>query len=102
MANSPSGDSLISRVVRILETFDTERTSRSVSDIARRTGIPAFAVPSITVEIDADGAFSLYEWSRGAAGQAERDLFAECADDIRIALMTRGVSLTAPQLPLHA
>jgi DNA-binding IclR family transcriptional regulator len=55
MANSPSGDSLITRVVRILETFDTERTSRSVSDIARRTGIPASTTHRLVSELSEHG-----------------------------------------------
>src|SRR5690606_29910676 len=55
MANSPSGDSLISRVVRILETFDTERTSRSVSDIARRTGIPPSTTHRLVAELSEHG-----------------------------------------------
>lgn len=55
MANSPSGDSLISRVVRILETFDTDRTSRSVSDIARRTGIPSSTTHRLVAELSEHG-----------------------------------------------
>ncbi|TQL47081.1 IclR family transcriptional regulator [Homoserinimonas aerilata] len=51
MANSPSGDSLISRVVRILETFDTDRSSRSISDIARRTGLPASTTHRLVGEL---------------------------------------------------
>ncbi|MCW4386192.1 IclR family transcriptional regulator [Salinibacterium sp. SYSU T00001] len=55
MANSPSGDSLITRVVRILETFDTDRTSRSVSDIARRTGIPSSTTHRLVTELSEHG-----------------------------------------------
>lgn len=55
MANSPSGDSLISRVVRILETFDTERTSRSVSDIARRSGLPSSTAHRLVGELSEHG-----------------------------------------------
>lgn len=41
MANSPSGDSSIDRIVRILETFTTERTVQSASEIARRARLPS-------------------------------------------------------------
>jgi DNA-binding IclR family transcriptional regulator len=40
MANSASGDGMIARVISILATFDSERTAQSVSDIARRAGLP--------------------------------------------------------------
>ncbi|WP_460947846.1 IclR family transcriptional regulator [Okibacterium endophyticum] len=40
MANSPSGESVTERIVRVLETFDTDRTVQSVSEIGRRAGLP--------------------------------------------------------------
>ena len=36
MANSPSGDSMTQRIVRVLETFTTERTVQTGSEIGRR------------------------------------------------------------------
>lgn len=41
MANSPSGDSVTDRIVRILDTFTTERTVQSATDIGRRAGLPS-------------------------------------------------------------
>ena len=41
MANSPTGDSVIDRLVRVLATFDAEHTVQSPSDISRRAGLPA-------------------------------------------------------------
>lgn len=41
MANSPSGDSGVERLVRVLETFDADRTLQSASEIGRRAGLPA-------------------------------------------------------------
>lgn len=41
MANSPSGDSVTDRLVRVLETFTPTRTVQSASDIGRRTGLPS-------------------------------------------------------------
>lgn len=55
MANSPSGDSLISRVVRILETFDDDRNSRSISDIARRSGLPVSTAHRLVTELGEHG-----------------------------------------------
>lgn len=40
MANSPSGDSMTARVVRILETFSSDRTLQSATEIGRRAGLP--------------------------------------------------------------
>lgn len=41
MANSPSGESIIERVTRVLDTFSTERTVQTVSEIGRRAGLPS-------------------------------------------------------------
>ncbi len=40
MANSPSGDSMLDRVVRILESFDDTQPRLTVRGLARRSGIP--------------------------------------------------------------
>jgi Transcriptional regulator len=40
MANSPSGDSMLDRLVRILDSFDSENQSLSVIALARRAEIP--------------------------------------------------------------
>ena len=40
MANSPSGDSMLTRLVSILGAFDATRTSMTVSALARRVEIP--------------------------------------------------------------
>lgn len=41
MANSRSGDSMTDRIVRVLDTFTTERTVQTATEIAERTGLPA-------------------------------------------------------------
>ena len=41
MANSPSGDSIITRVVRVLETFSADRTVQTASEIGRRANLPS-------------------------------------------------------------
>ena len=40
MANSPSGESIIGRFVRIVSAFDDSHTSMSVAELGRRTGLP--------------------------------------------------------------
>lgn len=40
MANSPSGESIIGRFVKIVSAFDDRRTSMSVAELGRRTGLP--------------------------------------------------------------
>lgn len=40
MANSRSGDSMTTRIVRVLETFDVDRTLQTVAQIGRRAGLP--------------------------------------------------------------
>jgi len=40
MANSPSGDSMLDRLVRILDSFDANNPSLSVSSLSRRADIP--------------------------------------------------------------
>ncbi|MDO5745705.1 MAG: IclR family transcriptional regulator [Micrococcaceae bacterium] len=40
MANSPSGDSMLDRLVRILDAFDAQNTSLSVQSLAHRADVP--------------------------------------------------------------
>lgn len=41
MANSASGESVIERVVRVLDTFGVDRTVQTASEIGRRAGLPS-------------------------------------------------------------
>lgn len=40
MANSPTGDSVTDRLVRVLETFTPSRTVQTAAEIGRRSGLP--------------------------------------------------------------
>lgn len=40
MANSPSGDSVTGRLVRVLDTFTPTRTAQTAAEIGRRAGLP--------------------------------------------------------------
>lgn len=67
MANSRSGESVASRIVRILETFDAERSVQTASQIARRAGLPVSTAHRLVSELvttglldrDADGRLHL-------------------------------------------
>lgn len=51
MAHSPSGESLIERVVRILEAFDAHSPVLSVSEIARRADLPVTTAHRLVNEL---------------------------------------------------
>ncbi len=51
MANSSSGDSAIDRVVRVLETFSTERTVQTAAQIGRRAGLPSSTAHRLVGEL---------------------------------------------------
>ncbi|WOQ69489.1 IclR family transcriptional regulator [Microbacterium limosum] len=55
MANSPSGDSMTARIVRVLETFDADRTVQTIADIARRAALPSSTAQRIVAELAASG-----------------------------------------------
>ncbi|KAF2412419.1 IclR family transcriptional regulator [Microbacterium sp. B35-04] len=51
MANSPSGDSMTDRIVRVLETFTAERSMQSAAEIGRRAGLPSSTAHRIVDEL---------------------------------------------------
>lgn len=55
MANSPSGDSMTERIVRVLETFTSERTVQSASEIGRRSGLPSSSAHRIVDDLVSAG-----------------------------------------------
>jgi DNA-binding IclR family transcriptional regulator len=55
MANSRSGDSMTERIVRVLDTFTSERTMQTASEIARRTGLPSSSAHRIIAELIGQG-----------------------------------------------
>lgn len=68
MANSRSGDSMITRVVRILETFEAERTVQTASEIGRRAGLPSSTAHRLVDELVAAGALERDEDHRVRLG----------------------------------
>ncbi|MEB4613312.1 IclR family transcriptional regulator [Leucobacter sp. M11] len=55
MANSPSGESLIDRVVRVLDTFSAELTVQTAAEIGRRAGLPSATAHRIVDDLIAAG-----------------------------------------------
>lgn len=55
VANSPSGDSVIDRLVRILASFDADRTAQTPAEIARRAALPASTAHRVVGELVAAG-----------------------------------------------
>lgn len=51
MANSQSGESLIERVVAVLETFSAERTVQTASEIGRRAGVPSSTAHRLVADL---------------------------------------------------
>ena len=67
MANSPSGDSMLERIIRILSAFDAHRPLLSVAALANRADIPLATCYRLVNQMcdaqllrkDADGNLSL-------------------------------------------
>lgn len=55
MANSPSGDSMTDRIVRVLETFGSDRTLQTATQIGRRAGLPSSTAHRIVDDLVAAG-----------------------------------------------
>lgn len=55
MANSPTGDSMTQRIVRVLETFTADRTVQTASDIGRRAGLPSSTAHRLVDELVREG-----------------------------------------------
>jgi len=51
MANSPSGDSMTDRLVRVLDTFTTDRTVQTATEIGRRAELPASSAHRIVDDL---------------------------------------------------
>ena len=55
MANSPSGESMTSRIVRVISAFDETRQVMPVAMLARRAGLPLSTAHRIVNELTAHG-----------------------------------------------
>ena len=55
MANSPSGDSMLDRLVRILDSFDARNPTLSVGDLAHRADVPQATAYRLVDDLVAHG-----------------------------------------------
>ncbi|NLB47141.1 MAG: IclR family transcriptional regulator [Microbacteriaceae bacterium] len=55
MANSPSGESIIERITRVLDTFSADRTVQTASEIGRRAGLPSATAHRLVDELISAG-----------------------------------------------
>lgn len=55
MANSPSGDSMLDRLVRILDAFDTDQPALTVTALARRASVPRATAYRLVEDLVAHG-----------------------------------------------
>ncbi|MDZ7914853.1 MAG: IclR family transcriptional regulator [Rhodococcus sp. (in: high G+C Gram-positive bacteria)] len=55
MARSTTGESVLQRVVRILETFDCDCTAVSITDVASRSGLPLSTASRMINELEEHG-----------------------------------------------
>lgn len=55
MANSPSGDSMVERIARILEAFDGDNQSMSVAELGRRADLPSTTIHRLVDELTLTG-----------------------------------------------
>lgn len=68
MANSDTGDSVIGRLVRVLDTFDRDRTAQTAADISRRAGLPASTAHRLATDLTAAGLLEQDEDGRYRVG----------------------------------
>ena len=64
MANSPSGDSMAERILRLISAFDAEHPSMSAATLARRAGLPLSTTHRLAGEL-----VGLQVLQRGAQGE---------------------------------
>lgn len=95
MANSPTGESMISRVTRVLAAFDTDRQSLTISALARRVDLPLTTTHRLVRDLTAERILERGEdgrvqlglrlWelaSRGSATTALRHVALPFLDDV--------------------
>lgn len=68
MANSPSGDAVVDRLVRVLETFDSRHARLSVGAMARRAGLPRSSAYRLVGQLVEHGLLSQHDDGRISLG----------------------------------
>lgn len=68
MANSRSGDSVIARLVRLLATFDRDRTAQTAAEVARRADLPRSTAHRLILDLAEQGLLERDEDGRYRVG----------------------------------
>ncbi|GAA1466235.1 IclR family transcriptional regulator [Microbacterium thalassium] len=84
MANSPSGDSVIDRLVRVLETFTADRTVQTASDIGRRAGLPSSTAHRLVDDLVRSGLLERDDEHRVRLGMRLWELALRGSDALRL------------------
>ena len=84
MANSPSGDSVTDRLVRVLETFTPTRTAQTPAEIGRRAGLPSSTAHRIVGELVATGLLERDDAGRVRVGMRLWELATRSSPALRL------------------
>ncbi|MBN9211446.1 MAG: IclR family transcriptional regulator [Microbacterium sp. 71-36] len=84
MANSPSGDSVTDRLVRILETFTPTRTAQTTAEIGRRADLPSSSAHRIVNELVDAGLLERDEERRVRVGMRLWELATRSSHALRL------------------
>lgn len=84
MANSPSGDSVTDRLVRVLETFTPTRTVQTAAEIGRRADLPSSTAHRIVNELVEAGFLERDEDRRIRIGMRLWELATRSSDALRL------------------
>ncbi len=84
VANSPSGDSMTDRLVRVLETFTPTRTVQTTAEIGRRSGLPSSSAHRIVGELIDAGLLERDESRRVRIGMRLWELATRSSQALRL------------------
>ncbi|MCR2783301.1 MULTISPECIES: IclR family transcriptional regulator [unclassified Microbacterium] len=84
MANSPSGESGIDRLVRVLETFTPTRTVQTTAEIGRRAGLPSSTAHRLVGELADAGLLERDENRRVRIGMRLWELATRSSSALRL------------------
>ncbi len=84
MANSPSGDAVTARLLRVLETFTPTRTAQTAAEIGRRAGLPSSTAHRFVGELVASGILERDEQHRIRVGMRLWELATRSSSALRL------------------
>ncbi|MEV4668601.1 MULTISPECIES: IclR family transcriptional regulator [unclassified Microbacterium] len=84
MANSSTGDSVVARVLRVLDTFTPTRTVQTRSEIGRRAGLPSSTAHRIVNDLVESGVLERDEHNGMRVGVRLWELATRSSDALRL------------------